>query len=184
MDVRTLVEAGTDKPVALACGKCGLVYSLNTPTRAEECCVPPTCGKCGAEVRRPWTTCTDCRRTARNEKDATYRKNATVVEWDGGIVYDPQGDRWLSDPEEVDDYEVEYAFATKPYRLRLDAESIVEGALEEHHEDAEVTPGLVEELQAYLDAWCERADVTSYEVDYGRVVEFRHALATPREPTP
>ena len=99
-------------------------------------------------------------------------------------MYDPQGDRWLADPEDVDDYGVEYAFATKPFPLRLDAEGIVEGALEEHHEGAEVAPALIAELQAYLDAWCERADVTSYEVDYGRVVEFRHALATPREPTP
>jgi hypothetical protein len=174
MNAITLVVQGKDKPVALACGECGTVHRLTDDVGAERCCKPYTCSKCGVETRRYWMKCDDCIRKEDDAKEAARRAAATVVEWDDSIVilYDRQGDRWLQDEDDAADSEVEYAYATTPDPLHLDAESIVLNALEDHHEDADVDPHLVRTLQQELDAWCERTGVVSYTPDFSRVVVF------------
>src|SRR5690606_31169342 len=61
-------------------------------------------------------------------------------------------------------------------RFKLNAEEIVEGELEHHHEDAwdELAPGAVEALQKALDAWVAEyaSGVTTYYQDISTIVVF------------
>ena len=61
-----------------------------------------------------------------------------------------------------------YVFPTKPVEMRIDAESIVDNALEDMYEDARdyISDKAIEELQEYLDKWCAKCGVgLSYECD-------------------
>lgn len=62
--------------------------------------------------------------------------------------------------------------ACAPKTLSMDARGIIKEALEEHHEDAGegITHAMRAELQTFLDAWCERTGVVSYEVTTTEVV--------------
>lgn len=186
-----LVRQGTDKPVALACGLCGTVYALSDSARAGQCCMPYHCDTCGAETKRYRTRCTDCIRAKNRDREAQRREAATVVAPDevvGAMLYDADDDRWFQDFDDacdLDDDAPPYVYATTPKPLRLDAESIMDSALEDHHEGAAdyLDPRDVELLQAILDAWCERTDIVSYEPDFSRVVVIhRHPSAGRRQP--
>jgi hypothetical protein len=167
-----LLREGDLEPVAKACGKCGRVYALGDGF-VERCCAPVIC-ECGAEARKGWTVCDACRHRKSDEKEAARRAAATVVEWDGNYLYDAQGDRWFVDESEMldaaEESGFEYAYASYPKPLTLNAEAIVDSALEDHYEEAEVDPPLVQELQDFLDDWCKRTGIVTYYPDYSRVV--------------
>lgn len=186
--VLRLVVQGSDRLVALACGKCGTVHPLGQEGRAAQCCEPYRCGTCGVETRRYWTICDGCRSAKEREKEAARFAAATVVPWDeaaGAMLYDEENDRWISEVEDAedDDPPTRYAYATTPRLLHIDADGIIENALEsgEHREDAdlEVSDAMREELRTFLADWCRRTGVVSHFPDYSRVVVFTPALPAP-----
>lgn len=167
MNTITLVKQGGSEAVAYACGGCGVVFSLTNPDDAERCCRPTLCA-CGAETRRHWLACDDCRQKADETKEVARRAAATVVEWGDFMVCDARNDRWYTDADEIGD--TDYGYASIPFGLHIDADDIVESALEDHHEDAGVADDLMAELRTFLAGWCDRANVVSYDPDYSRVV--------------
>lgn len=61
----------------------------------------------------------------------------------------------------------EYVWSTQKITLSIDAESIVESACEELHEDAYQNIIGEQELQDFLDIWCSKqTGVDAYSVDY------------------
>lgn len=65
-----------------------------------------------------------------------------------------------------------YVWSTKRVELTLDAEHIVSSACEELHEDSFNRVVNLDELQAYLDTWCEKQLGTeTYVVDYKYAIE-------------
>lgn len=177
----TLVIQGRDKPVALACAKCGCVYSLGQEEMAAQCCEPQHCSTCGVETERYWAKCNRCRGEEERARKRARFAAATVVEWDdaaGAMLYDEEHDRWISGIEDAEDEDppTRYAYATTPHALNIDADDIIDNALEsgEHHEDAEMDISEAEraELRAFLAGWCERTGVVSHFPDHSRVVLF------------
>lgn len=65
-----------------------------------------------------------------------------------------------------------YVFACIPMTMSMNAEWIIQDALEEHHEDAgdSISQESRDELQALLDAWCKKQTVKTWFVDRQRVV--------------
>lgn len=185
----TLVVEGSDRPVALACGKCGTVHPLGQEERATQCCEPYHCKICGVETPRFWRICDDCRRAEMRERERVRFEAATVVPWDeaaGVMLYDEEHDRWITDPEDAeDDPPTRYAYATTPRALSIDADGILDDALEsgEHHEDAglEISDAERDELRAFLAGWCARTGVVSHFPDYSRVVVFTPTDGAPNE---
>jgi predicted nucleic acid-binding Zn-ribbon protein len=193
--VLTLVVQGREKPVALACGKCGTVYGLGDESGAARCCEPYQCSECGTETRRYHTICDSCRGARRREREREQFEAATVIPFDaraGEMLYDEEHDRWITDFEDAEDSDppTRYAYATTPRRLSMDAGQTIEDAIEggEHHEGAydEVSDAETAELQAFLDGWCERTGIVSHLPDYSRVVLFdpKLARATPTTEAP
>jgi hypothetical protein len=192
-----LVRAGTDDPIAAACGKCGLVHSpkiyFAPPDRAmaaarqaaDDCCTPRKCEDCGKETEgRGWLVCGRCRTERVQLQEQARFDAATVVPWDdaaGAMLWDEENDRWISDGDAPEDDEppTRYAYATTPLALHINADNIIADALEngEHHDDAgdEIVPAERAELQSFLDGWCERTGVVSHFPDYSRVVVFEAA---------
>lgn len=177
----TLVIRGEDRPVALACKTCGTVHPLGQEERAAQCCQPYHCEHCGVETRRYYTICDDCRRKLEREKEEARFRAATVVPWDeaaGAMLFDEEHDRWIGEEWEVleGDPPTRYAYATAPRALSLDANGIIEDALEsgEHHEGAgdDISDAERADLQAFLDDWCRRTGVVSHFPDHSRVVLF------------
>lgn len=66
----------------------------------------------------------------------------------------------------------EYVWCAKPMPLALDADRIIENATEDMHESArdQIEKSDVEELQEFLDGWCSRFPVVSYDTDYTQYV--------------
>jgi hypothetical protein len=177
----TLVVQGRERPAALACDKCGRVYALGQEEYAAQCCEPYHCSTCGAETERCWTKCSRCRGEEEREKERARFEAATVVPWDeaaGAMLYDEEHDRWIRDIEDAedDDPPTRYAYATRPRPLSIDADDTIDNALEngEHYEDAgmDVSGAEREELQTFLNGWCQRTGIVSYFPDHSRVVLF------------
>lgn len=65
-----------------------------------------------------------------------------------------------------------FVWACKPIPLHLDAEGIVDQALEEHHEGAKdfISNAEMERLQVLLDEWAKAQGVTSWCEDRTRAV--------------
>jgi hypothetical protein len=177
----TLVIQGEDRPVALACAKCGRVYSLGQEGMAAQCCEPYHCSTCGVETERYWTKCNRCRGEEERAKERARFEAATVVPWDeaaGAMLYDEEHDRWISGIEDAEDEDppTRYAYATKPRPLSIDADDIIDNALEngEHYEDAgmDISEAERAELRTFLTDWCRRTGIVSHFPDHSRVVLF------------
>jgi len=186
-----LCERGSDEIVAYACGKCGSVVGSTSMhgdvarEMASRHCGPWLCRVCGVE--HDWshqTICHDCWRKSRAEREAERDEarfakatHVAAAEYDGPVADGDEG-FWQTIGDAVDELEDDggevpaYFWACTEDALKLDANGIIESALEDHHEDAgENISGKDEcRLQALLDEWCDTVNVTTWNVDYSRAV--------------
>lgn len=138
-----------------ACGEC--MRTAYDEGAATTCCEPYKCKECGVLTERFWTICKGCRKAKDDAQEQKLIEAATVVQYadyDHGYVC--IGDDSFQD---VDDWEMDgepaWAWACKPAeKLRLDAVHVLEGPLQEYHEDA-IDSLDVDGLQKLLDDWCE-----------------------------
>lgn len=185
MNTLDLVVSGSDKIVAYACGKCK--YVKKDKASADKCCLPkeavivPRCA-CGNQLYHSNVKCYTC-------KEFDRLSAAVEVEYDGNMVYYPnvpEGDGYFMFPEDLIDWWndhqedngldnplPEFAFCTNPMPFRVDADSMLERALEEHHEDAYASLVDKDVLFKFVHEWAEMQPVISYEVDYKRKVRLR-----------
>lgn len=68
--------------------------------------------------------------------------------------------------------------------LSMNAEDVVESALEEHHENArdQIPNAEIDKLQKLLDAWCSEQKVATYFCDDSVIVEIDEAITPPADP--
>ncbi|MCP4948873.1 MAG: hypothetical protein GY923_15360 [Aestuariibacter sp.] len=166
-----LVKKGESDTVAWACGECGIV----APTKylAIQCHAERICG-CGNVLKpRHYTACIKCRLKHAHEQE--IRKIAAaerLAEWDGPVFCEMDGyseSEWyfasLSDLlDELDEsgHTPRHAWPCRTIGISLDATSIVENVLEDHHEDAFDRVD-IESLQHVLDAWAGEQAVETWE---------------------
>lgn len=176
------------KVLAYACGKCGAICgaAAHSKEAARAHCAPRVC-KCGTECDGYRSVCTACRTKKQREKQASRVEAANKVQaWAGPVfVEDAEGhpiggphcgEGYYTDIDEAIEYLADdvdwpipdslFVWGTRRIPLHMDACGLIENALEEHYDDAEVSNAAVEELQKFLDGWCERNDVESHEIDY------------------
>lgn len=188
MNAKELVFRGEDATKLYACGNCGLVYSPkiyaarddvaheHAQRAAEDCCAPRHCA-CGVEIEKHWTACAGCR-----ERNKLAR--ATVVpqaEYSGPVYLDGYTGSWgegysesvgdfLGSCEDYDEPEPAYCHPCTSQKLEIDAESILEHALEEMHEDAADLVVDDQELLEFIEGWNKKQTCVTYYADTDRVI--------------
>lgn len=188
-----LVIQGTAKPVAYACPGCGALFTTYmfgggpSSDPAAKHMASTHCHRfcgCGASLNKSRTKCDACwgQSLAEREKKVFEKAKRLTIEeypnqavyWDGGI-----GDGlFLNIDDLLDRCEEEgvdlpeYAWAAKEVPLAMNADWLIERALEEHGEGAreEIADKNVPELQNLLDSWCTRQDLKSWQPDYTTAV--------------
>lgn len=186
--VRELTFRGEDKPVLYACGECGSVHSPkiyacreemaheSARRAAEECCAPRHCA-CGVRLEGGWTACAPCR-----ERNKLRRaKVVAAADYDGAVyaegVTGEWGEGYSSDLTELlvsckdfDDPVPAYCHPCHETHLRLDADSILEHALDGMHEDAADQVEDYAGLRQFIADWNEKQHAVSYHPDMSRVI--------------
>jgi hypothetical protein len=187
---RLLVESAISMPIpaAWACGKCKTICQTEDAARA--CCAERYCA-CGKPLMPGFSNleCRDCTdaqwQAAARKRREDHLANATAVpEQDyTGPVYveayeefyssmDDFRDAFWADHDSDEAFEPGPVFACTCFGYHLDAEHAVEQALEEHHEDAfdHIGDAAVSELQVLMDQWAQKHPVTSWAIDYSRMI--------------
>ncbi len=157
------------------CAKCRIVSRRHE--QAEKCCRPSICG-CGEVCDPHWTACAKCRAFNHEQRLVAAWMAAPKLdgwEWNGPVVTDDQeghADGYWHDVDELlcwleDEGKTIHdvrAYATKQVRMHAPADRVIEWMLQDQHEDAvdELASEAYAELQAALDAWCEKHGTVSY----------------------
>ena len=162
-----------------ACGECGRLDQHKDA--AEKCCGPCSCGK----TKEPWQDrCVECsskdsdeRLRAAEEKRYAAAKRVPFADYGGAMLV--SGDHFYDEPDDLFDDSLpedppREAWGVYGMPLSIDANRLLESALEEHHEDAEdnISKEMVDELQTFLDGWCKRTGIVSYFQDDAVLVDL------------
>ena len=188
---RALVFSDTGETVMFACGSCGNCYStaIYACSRdraaqvayraADECCAPRHCA-CGAQIEKQWTACASCRLRSK------LQRASVVTDYSGPVFADGYcggwGDGYFADVEELIEACATYDVAPpafcnpcKPLPLALDAESILERACEDQHEDAMDQIVGADALIAAIEAFNSAQTCVSYWPEYSQVIVMDQA---------
>jgi hypothetical protein len=151
-----------------------------------------TCA-CGAPVDSHYhlrcAACTALLEVAREKQRFDAATKLTIEEYPDHPVFwpgksgDMNGDGYFSSVDMLLDYcedqavdVPEYVYACTRQNLKLDAEGILQNALEQdemNSESADIPTEKGKQLQAFLDAWLKELDVHSWFEDRSRVVVLR-----------
>lgn len=177
-----------------ACGECGSCYSPKVyacaepqahaaaQKAAEKCCAPRYCTGCGVEVEKSWTACSSCR-----EKNALRRATRILAQDFHGPVYSDAvpGDWGEGFSSDIDalleavhdavawgdlDEAPAFCWSCVSQPLALNAESLLEQAVDGLHEEAFDQIEAGDELVAFIEAWNAKQTCKSWYPDYSRVV--------------
>lgn len=198
-----LTRAGTSEVIAYACGECGIVAGsvmahgdADARYRAVKCCAPVRCRRCDTPTgHRHRLLCRECEMHETWMRDAARFCKATPItpaDYGDGYVFDDGRDEYEPSWEEAveraeeraeEDPDAERAFfyyTCAPHGLpRIDASEMLADHCERHEMHEGATDALVDvdELQAAFDAWHAKQTVTSWSVDYSRVIVLDEAAA-------
>jgi hypothetical protein len=176
-----------------ACPRCMVLYDLKrfgdeAKTKASECCGPRKCAKDGCDVMLPrirssrW--CDAHWKEVEAEGDARVYDKAQKVryaDYTGDMFYDDEGEEYHTDlGDMLDEYMQNgrvpptHVWATEKKTLSLDINDILEQLEDEFHEGAfnAIPEDARKEVQTALDAFCERAAITSYFPDMSVAVHL------------
>lgn len=140
---------------------------------AERCC-NYRCLNCGEKADQFHDLCRKCSsanwaaESAAKEAES-FARATERTDYEGPFVYDERFFETIDDViEHCECHDVpppEYLWVPEIMAFKIDAERIVENALDNHHEDAmdHIDEGMQKELQAFLDDWCDRTGVTSLD---------------------
>lgn len=189
-DAVALVERGTDRVCAFACPSCGCVYPVkgdeSVALQLAQACCARGCIDCGKDVSPGWSRCVRCFHAlqAPSEQGAVHSARKVLAEeyddpvcWPGHVGSFGAG--YFEDVSELLDYCEDHdvpvpgwVWACTPVPLRVDAQEVIDRALEEHHEGASewLLSNGVRDLQEALDAWCKRQLVQTWLLDHSCIV--------------
>ena len=189
MNVKELTFRGEDETRLYACGECGKCYSPKiyaapddrahdaARSAAENCCAPTHCKECGVEVEKYRTMCRPCGELVRLRKATPIPER----EWTDPVHLDGTpggwGDGFSRDTDELReacwDHEVEvpaYCWPCTARPLALNAESLLERAVDDMHEDAMDEIVDADGLIAFVAEWNAKQTCKSWYPDMSRVV--------------
>jgi len=191
-----LTYRGCDDAVAFACAKCGAIATPGmfgggpharaaAQKMAEEHCAQRFC-RCGAKISKSQTICRECWDGDQRERDE--RKFGLADKFLASEYGDPvyweghegsMGDGYFSNVEEVIEYCADsdltlptYVWACSRLPFAIDVDMILESAFEQHFEGARdmLSEESRQELQQFLQNWCQKQNIESWQTDYRRAV--------------
>jgi hypothetical protein len=182
-----VVVKGRDLVIGYACPRCKIFHgatiyackwdeAVKASYEAAERCCNRRCEDCGKRIDEKiyYTVCVECRparEAAREQARFDKAKKIPESDYDGWIFY--RGD-YYADLDALEDHceqnaleWPEYVWSCRKLEFEINAESVIASALEEHHEDAgeRISREQETELQTFLDAWCAKQGVSSWEED-------------------
>jgi hypothetical protein len=194
MNEREVVLKDSGEVVGHACGLCGTVYSDRAPDGiAARCCLCSVCGREGKvwhgkdmprrDHRACWERQERERRAAEDAKfrvpppegmalDETWTRFVSWADHGPQDGYFPNVGDLLAWCEEEGVEPPLWVHRCAPRHLAVDADSVIESACDEMHEDAAGDCDRTG-LQELLDAWCEAQEVTSWDAEPGVAVPVR-----------
>ena len=167
----------------VTCPTCRRLFTsegTDTATSHATTCCDPRCRDCGLTVPAHRARCVACELLREREKEARLFGEATKTTpeayGDGWVHLDTEGLRtsdYFASVTDALDWCLEngqprpaYVWGCTTMAFSMDAESVIDAALDEHHEDAHDHIDDARGLQTLLDAWCATQNVVSYFVDY------------------
>jgi ADP-ribose pyrophosphatase YjhB (NUDIX family) len=186
-----VVIKGRDLVLGYACSICKIFHGatiyackweeavIASREAAERCC-NRKCEDCGNVVgEKYYLVCTDCRvkRDVAREHER-FAKAQKVLEADyiGWLYF---AGEYHEDSDEIEEYCVEnelrwpdWVWACKKIEFKIDVDTILEHALQDHYEDARssIPQAAEDKLQSILDEWCVGQKIESWQEDNSRAV--------------
>lgn len=191
MAYELIVKGREDIVVGFACEQCRIAcmprmsygdlgydeHLVSLRAEAEACC-KEECAECGKPREQKYMSlCMNCRHQkaaigARERENTILAKAPRVAYADYKREYLFWEDEYYPGIEELweaFEYGREPTEAWGCYELEfhIDADRLLEDALQEHHEDAmdDISAASILQLQKYLDRWCKKAHVITYMKD-------------------
>ena len=153
---------------AYKCGKCNFGYFQED--MAKRCCICDTCGKI-KDHNMGMGQCHECWDTSRKNSDVARLNKMEIVQYDKSMCLF-HNERFFYDSDQLWDYltnllpngRPQYFVVADKKEFNLDANSIVESELENHHEEAgsDVDNSDYKFLQEQLDEFCHRVNISSW----------------------
>jgi hypothetical protein len=194
-----VVKGHEEQLIGFACPKCGaafLVHKREDPAvyaahmaderdnAAVHCVKECVCGK---PIERSYhLRCDACCAQMEVDKERKRFEKAekfTIEQYDDPVYWEghsaSMGDGYFADIEEVLDYcenegvdVPEYVWACTREDMKIDAQGVVECAVENMYEDAydHIDDKAVAKLQAYLDVWCKEVAIVGWSEDNSRAI--------------
>ena len=162
------------------------------------------CEYCGKQLPKGRTKCDCEQQKEKDEEEKRIKYQKTIdkakeidLKDTSYYIYDEQSDKYFTDEDEFAEYywdlyldeEKEYDYNFDEYfeksvpkvlwnceetKISMDADSIIENACEELHEDARDNISDEKELQAFLDLWCSKqSGTTTYYPCYREYVKVQ-----------
>ena len=174
-----------NNPLLYACARCGAIHSPNIYLASKEvkhetaykaaqdcytCKTHYNCDTCGCETPKGWTRCESCR------FDRVFNAAEEIAD-NGGPYCAFDGDIYYHDLEEAHDDGCEWVSPCHIEYPRLDSDSILEGLLEDMHEEAS-TDDLegVDEFVAAVKAFNDAQRCQSWWGDNKRKINVAQAI--------
>lgn len=176
------------KPVALACGECGMVFHIDHMSHAEDCCQAGKCKHCGTATKRHRTSCLECSRkqAAQRERDRWVKASKiSLSDAKGHFIFCPEVTRnegfvtfedleeemfsMLDNGAELEDLPQVF-FDTIGVVAKLDASDMCQELCDEYP-DAYDNLVNIDMLQSMLNDWCGMQPVLYWEPDYSRAFD-------------
>lgn len=173
-------KGGEGKVEFVACGKCGYVYPLSNKDLAEGCCACTDCGAKLSGTGRVASRCRSCRSKHYDRMDEQRREKAQKIpeaEYDGplwlfdGRYYESVGELYDDCWSREEEIPAE-AWACDVSGLKVDGLRIVEGLLEDHHEDAIDRVVDLDDFVKFCREWSDKQTLKGWFGDYKRLVVF------------
>jgi hypothetical protein len=178
-----------EKVVAWVCGECGVVagstitHGDGAKLMAEKHCGSWLCVDCGAEHDRHYQDrCNKCW-TAHHSKIQVKKEAAMFADaehvaaedWDGPVYTDASNynEGFFRDLDDLydnieEDERPSYVWTCTTMHPSLDAEALLESALEETHEDCELDA--TDELKDFIDRWNDQQTAETWWADHKKAV--------------
>lgn len=188
-----VVVKETGKLIGYACRTChrlnvafpgldGVIAESAVPYAKQEAndCCNRKCIFCTVPIERGgWTSCADCRVTRKlTEELAAFDKAQKIPESEYNDWFYHCGE-YHENADELEEYCLqndlewpEWVWACKKIEFKIDVDTILEHALQDHYEDARssIPQAAENKLQAMLDKWCAGQKIESWQEDNSRAV--------------
>lgn len=186
-----VIVKGRDLVLGYACPVCRIFHGATiyacrwedavvaSREAAERCC-NRKCEDCGKRVgEKHYVVCVDCgiTRDAKREQERFAKaQKVKEIEYDGWLYYCGE---YHEDPDAMEEYCLQndlewpaWVWACSKIEFKIDADAVLEHALQNHYEDARssIPQAAERKLQNLLDAWCAGQGIVSWEEDRSRAV--------------